>query len=137
MAAIIDTGFLYATIDAGDQHHARVMALLPTLTDDLVIPTTTFTEITYLLQARLGHAEMRRFIRQLERSPLRFEPLRKSDLSRIREVLEQYADAKLDFVDASIVALAERLRIRRILTVDQRDFRIIRPRHCDYFDLLP
>ncbi len=80
---------------------------------------------------------MRRFIRQLERSPLRFEQLRKSDLSRIREILKQYADARLDFVDASIVALAERLRIRRILTVDQREFRIIRPRHCDYFELLP
>lgn len=80
---------------------------------------------------------MRRFIRQLERSPLRFEQLRKSDLSRIREILKQYADARLDFVDASIVALAERLRIRRILTVDQREFRIIRPRHCDCSELLP
>jgi hypothetical protein len=40
-------------------------------------------------------------------------------------------------VDASITAVAERLDITRILTLDQRDFRIIRPRHCDYFELLP
>jgi hypothetical protein len=43
---------------------------------------------------------------------------------------------RLDFVDASIVALAERLSIQRILTIDKKDFRIIRPKHCAYFEIL-
>ena len=58
-------------------------------------------------------------------------------LVRVHELLQQYASIELDFVDASITALAERLNIRQILTVDARDFHIIRPRHCDYFDILP
>lgn len=57
--------------------------------------------------------------------------------SRISEILEEYSDANLDFADAAITALAERLRIRKILTVDQKDFRMIVPKHCDYFEILP
>lgn len=44
---------------------------------------------------------------------------------------------KLDFVDATIVTLAERLDIQKILTVDVRDFRTICPKHCAYFDIIP
>ena len=53
------------------------------------------------------------------------------------EILEEYADSRLDFVDATIVALAERLNITRVLTLDRRDFSIIRPAHCSYFEILP
>ena len=47
------------------------------------------------------------------------------DLARIAEVLEKYADLPADFADASLVALAERLRVRRIATVDS-DFSVYR-----------
>jgi uncharacterized protein len=43
----------------------------------------------------------------------------------------------LDFTDAAIVAIAERSNITRILTLDRRDFTLIRPKHCDYFEILP
>ena len=136
MTALIDTGFLYATLDKGDQNHRRVTNTLTDLTDDLLLPTIVLVELTYLLQARLGHAAMRLFIRRLEHSPLQFEVVTKADVPRIYELLDLYADMHLDFVDAAIVTLAERLNIRRILTVDG-DFRVVRPKHCDYFDILP
>jgi predicted nucleic acid-binding protein len=50
---------------------------------------------------------------------------------------KQYADNKLDFTDAAIVAISERLAITRVYTLDRRDFSVIRPKHCDYFELLP
>jgi uncharacterized protein len=59
------------------------------------------------------------------------------DLLRVHQLLEQYADSQLDFTDAAIVAIAERLDITRVYTLDRRDFSIIRPSHCDYFGLLP
>ncbi|NOX64079.1 MAG: type II toxin-antitoxin system VapC family toxin [Chloroflexi bacterium] len=136
MTALIDTGFLYAVLDKGDRNHRRVTHTLSTLSDDLVLPTVVLVELAYLLQARLGHAAMRRFVRQLESSPLLFEPVTRADTTRIYELLEQYSNIELDFVDAAIVTLAERLDIRRILTVDG-DFHIIRPRHCDFFQVLP
>lgn len=134
---LMDSGFLYATIDKRDANHQRVMTVLPTLSGELVLPTVALVETAYLLYSRLGHATMRHMISQLEQSPIRFEPTYKSDLPRIYQLLEQYADLKLDLVDASLVVIAERLDVRQILTVDRRDFRIIRPVHCDYFELLP
>jgi predicted nucleic acid-binding protein len=80
---------------------------------------------------------MRQFIATLDDSPLVFEDITKADIGRITELLNEYADNQLDFVDAAITAVAERLNIQHILTVDQRDFRIIRPKHCDYFEILP
>jgi predicted nucleic acid-binding protein len=136
MTALIDTGFLYATLDKGDKNHQRVTDTLTGLDDGLLLPTIVLVELTYLLQARLGHAAMRLFIQQLEHSPLQFEIITKADVPRIYELLDQYADMRLDFVDAAIVTLAERLNIRRILTVDG-DFYIVRPKHCDYFEILP
>lgn len=51
--------------------------------------------------------------------------------------MEQYADSRIDWVDCTIAAMAERLRITRILTLDQRHFRILRPTHTAAFDLKP
>ena len=50
----------------------------------------------------------------------------RSDLSRGLELLDQYADLRLGLVDALVIATCERLRIREVLTVDQRHFRAVR-----------
>jgi predicted nucleic acid-binding protein len=49
---------------------------------------------------------------------LRVEHLARADLERCWELMDQYADSALGLVDASIIALAERLRITRVLTLD-------------------
>jgi predicted nucleic acid-binding protein len=55
----------------------------------------------------------------------------------VREILLQYQDARLDFVDCCIMALSERFNITQVCTFDRRDFGIFRPRHVDYLELLP
>ncbi|MEH1859034.1 MAG: PIN domain-containing protein [Nostoc sp.] len=80
---------------------------------------------------------MRHFLIELAASDIRLESIHFEDLERVNEILEQYADSKLDFTDATIIALAERDNITRILTLDCCDFGFVRPRHCDYFELLP
>lgn len=80
---------------------------------------------------------MRQFLRQLAASEVAIEPVTMNDLKRVTEILTAYADSNLDFVDATIVTLAERLNIVRIFTLDRRDFTIIRPKHCPYFDIIP
>jgi hypothetical protein len=49
----------------------------------------------------------------------------------------QYADSRLDFVDATVIAVAEDANISTILTLDRRDFRMVRPQHTSAFELLP
>ncbi|MGH9317044.1 MAG: PIN domain-containing protein [Thermoanaerobaculia bacterium] len=66
---------------------------------------------------------------------LALENLSPADLTRSAQILEQHDF--LGFVDASIVAIAERLRLRSLVTTDRRDFRRVRPRHVAAFELLP
>ena len=53
------------------------------------------------------------------------------------ERVGQYANLDLGAADASIVALAERLGVSTIATVDRRDFSIVRPKHIAAFGLVP
>jgi hypothetical protein len=49
----------------------------------------------------------------------------------------RYDDFTLGVVDASVIALAERLGESRIATLDQRHFRAVRPAHAETLSLLP
>jgi uncharacterized protein len=137
MTAILDTSFLFVLTAQNDRNHASVLAVAQTLNEPLVLPTVVLPEICYLLTSRLGHRAMRQFIASLTISTTQLEPLSAVDLVRSREILEQYADSQLDFTDTAIIAIAERRGITRILTLDRRDFSLIRPKHCNYFELLP
>jgi predicted nucleic acid-binding protein len=53
------------------------------------------------------------------------------------ELAEIYADFPLGTTDAAVVAVAERLGITEIATLDRRHFLAVRPRHTKGFDLLP
>jgi predicted nucleic acid-binding protein len=105
--------------------------------DLLILPITVLPETCYLIESRLGHAAMRRFVDAAVTGDFQVESVNRDDLSRVIEVLEQYADARVDFVDATIVALAERLKVTRILTLDRRHFDLFRPQHCTAFEILP
>jgi predicted nucleic acid-binding protein len=95
------------------------------------------TEVAYLLARDIGNDAAADFISSLAKTELILEAPLAEDYLRSAEILRQYADANLDFVDALIAATAERLNIKRLLTLDRRDFQLIRPRHCDGFELLP
>ncbi|NJR63943.1 MAG: PIN domain-containing protein, partial [Cyanobacteria bacterium CRU_2_1] len=107
------------------------------VSEPLVLPVVVLPEACYLIASRLGHQAMCRFISSMTPDTVQVECLTTEDLVRVHGILEQYADSQLDFTDAAIVAIAERLNITRVYTLDRRDFSIIRPMHCDYFELLP
>ena len=64
-------------------------------------------------------------------------PVEPNDWPRIAELVWRYRDLPLGTVDASVVALAERLKIQQIATLDHRHFSVIQPAHADAFELLP
>jgi uncharacterized protein len=134
---LTDTGPLYAMADEDDEWHDRVRAFLETGRRQLVVPVTVLPEICYLIGTYLGAAAETRFMRSVQRGELRIETWSRADLTRTVAVMEQYQDARLGFVDASLVAVAERLQIREIFTTDRRHFSLVRPRHCAAFTLKP
>lgn len=134
---LLDTNFLYALNDADDTNHVASATFLQTLDASLFLPSPVLPELSYLLHSRLGHLAMRRFLLGLEESDIVLVSLTPNDLMRINQIQAKYADARLDFADTAIVAMAERLEIERICTFDRRDFSIIRPKHTTSFTLLP
>jgi predicted nucleic acid-binding protein len=85
----------------------------------------------------IGNEAAAHFVANLATTELTLEAPLQEDYLRSAEILRQYADANLDFVDALIAAIAERLNIARLLTLDRRDFQLIPPKHCRSFELLP
>ena len=59
------------------------------------------------------------------------------DLARMAELVRQYDDLPLGTTDASVIAIAERLGISEIATLDRRHFTAVRPRHVEALTLLP
>jgi len=137
MTAVLDTSFLFALTDQSDRNHHRVLTVAQMVNEQLVLPVVVLPEICYLIASRLGHLAMRRFVASMVPDVVQIESITPEDLRRVHQILERYMDSQLDFTDAAIVAVAERLTITRIYTLDRRDFSIIRPKHCDYFELLP
>lgn len=137
MNVIADTSFLVSLTNPLEQQHEACIRVARSLSQELAIPVTVLPEATYLIARYISHRAMRRFVSQLRDPAWHIENLSSSDLHRAYQILEQYDDAALDFTDATIVAMAERLNIGILLTLDQRDFRMIRPKHTDYFTILP
>ena len=137
MAAIADTGFLFALVNTQDEHHRKVINVVRRLSEPVILPLTVLPEICYLLDTRLGHPSMRQFVANVLTGAMELTSLNKTDIARALKILQQYGDTRIDFVDATLIALAERLQLTRVLTGDQRHFRIVRPLHCSAFELLP
>ena len=136
MPILVDTGPLFALADRSDQDHQRVTRFFQDTRELLVVPITVVPEVAHLLNVRLGGDAVRAFTHSLAQGELRVEGITHTDLRRIDELLTQYADSRLDLVDSSVVAVAERLDIVQVLTLDWRDFSIVRPRHCSSLDIL-
>ena len=59
------------------------------------------------------------------------------DVPRMKELMRKYRDLPMDLADAALVRVAERERLRRIFTLDRRDFQVYRPLRIGRFAILP
>lgn len=137
MAIIVDTGPIYALADADDQYHRATKKYIAATTELLIVPSPVVPEACYLLREHLGVEAELQFLRALANQELTLEHFTAKDLARAIRILEQYREAAFGIVDATVMAMAERLNIKTILTVDRRDFSLFRPKHCPAFQLVP
>ena len=137
MAVLLDSGFLFASLNASELEHQATIRVLENIREPIILTVPAITEIAYLLARDINTEAAADFVGSLAATELTLEIPRREDYSRCAEILRQYSDAKLDFVDTLIVAIAERLNITRVLTLDRRDFQLVRPKHCSGFEILP
>jgi uncharacterized protein len=133
---LADSGFIVALGNRSDQRHAEVVPIYQQYAQ-ILLPQMVLVEVAYLIGRDAGISTVVQFLKGLPAS--RFKVIEASDLDieRTAQILEQYADSKVDFVDAIVMAMAERLGIKTILTIDRRDFGLFRPSHCESFTLRP
>jgi predicted nucleic acid-binding protein len=137
VALICDTGPLYAAMDRTDADHRACADLLAAAREPLVVPAPVVVELDWLAASRLGPDPFRAFLADVEDGAIRVAELLTAEYARIRELLVRYADLRLGFVDAAVIAVLERFGERKLATLDHRHFSAVRPRHVDALELLP
>lgn len=122
MAVLLDSGIVYAYYDRSDRWHAAAKQLCEVEAGGLLLPSVVAAEVDHLLGVRLGGAARRLFYRGLVAASFLLVELPQQRLARVIEIDAEFAELEIGFVDATLVALAESLRVPRVATADRRHF---------------
>lgn len=119
---------MIALIDADSAQHEALRAWYDADPDQWVLPWAVLPETDYLLATRIGaHAQLA-FMQDVAEAHYAVEWGSQSDLVRARVLCERYRSLALGLVDATVMAVAERLRADAIATLDLRHFGVVRLR---------
>ena len=118
---LVDTGPLVALFDPSDRWHERCEIELARLgRSPLVTSLAVLTEATYLLGfARRAQRALLAFVAA---AAVEIADFGAGDVSRAIALMERFDDLPMDFADATLVVLAERLGTNRVFTLDRKDF---------------
>ena len=134
---LVDTNVLLAAADRRSDRHSDCAEVVRVHRGELASTVPVIAESSWLILDRLGADAQADYLHMVTASRLQAVDLTGADWSRCVKLVEDYADLRLDLMDASIVAVAERLGVTTIATLDHRDFTVVRPRHLHAFELLP
>ena len=134
-AVLVDAGPLVALIDRSDPHHQACAAALQSITDPLLSVWPVVTEAMYLLAFSWRAQDALWDL--IASQELALAPLDYADAPRVRDLMHKYRDLPMHLADAALVHIAERERLRRVLTLDRRHFALYRPRRLGRFMILP
>lgn len=137
---ICDTAPLVAAALYRDPDHRRCVELFTGLrlaNREMLLPAPILAEVGYLLGVKAGARTEAEFLRAVAAGDFIPVELMTTDYGRMADLVTQYSDLPLGTSDASVVALAERLRVTEIATLDHRHFAVVRPQHCRALTLLP
>ena len=121
---LVDAGPLVALVDANDQHHKKCVEALKGLQEGLATLWPALTEAMYLLEDSQRAQDA--LWDMVERGTIPILPLSATDVPRIRELMKKYANRPMDLADAALIRVAEREGIKKIFTIDRKDFSVYR-----------
>lgn len=134
---VVDTGPLVAALNAADVEHESCTALLRSQPGALIVPTPVLTEVCWVLASAGGPGSEAAFLDSVAAGELDLIAPTLPDVQRMAQLVREYADIPLNAVDACVVAVAERLGISQLATLDRAKFTLVRPAHRPAFTLLP
>lgn len=122
MKILVDTGPLVSAIHKDDAAHDVAATALERLRRNAIVPSPVVVEVDHLARSRVGDTAARGFLKTLAGGGHQIAYLTAGLMRRAAELDSKYADLSLGFVDACVMAIAERHRLP-ILTFDFTDFR--------------
>lgn len=137
MTLLIDTAPLVALADPNEPRRTAILDALRAEPGSLVVAAPATAEIDYLLGRRFGSAARRAFLSDLGAGRFSIACLEREDYVQIAALDARYADLDLGLADCALVILADRHRTDRLLTFDERHFRVVAPLRGGAFTILP
>jgi uncharacterized protein len=134
---LLDTSGLLAALDAGQRLHREAAASLAAASPPLLLSPFVLAELDYLLLVRVGSAARAGLLEEVKRGAYLLETMTGADVARAQAIVERYADLGISLADASIVVIAGRHRVRDVLTLDERHFRVLTADGGNSLRLLP
>ena len=134
---ILDTSGVYAFKDESADEHMAVRQVLESDPGPFIMSPFVLAELDYLLAGRLGQAVEREVLEDVADGAYELAEFGPDDVVAAMELIDRYSDLKIGLADASVAVLAARHRTMRLLTLDERDFRPMRPLYGAAFTLLP
>ena len=116
---LIDSGPLIALFDRSDKYHQASTEFIKKNRSELITTLASITEVLHLLDfSRNAQVD---FLSWVDAGAVTVEPITTDDFQRIRGLIVKYSDLPMDFADACLVFLGEKMNVSKVATID-RDF---------------
>jgi predicted nucleic acid-binding protein len=134
---VLDTSGLLAALDADQRHHQPARAVLAADPGPLLLSPFVLAELDDLLLERVGVQAERALLEEVAGGAYDLVPFGVAEVAAATELVGRYGDLRIGLADASIAVIAAEARTTRLLTLDERHFRTMRPLWGEAFTLLP
>lgn len=134
---VLDTSGLLAAIDSSQRRHESTRRVLESDPGPLLLSPFVLAELDYLLSTRVGIDAEKLLLTDVAEGAYGLEDFGAEDVRSALELIDRYRALNIGLADASIVVIAARAGTNRILTLDERHFRAIRPLRGRAFQIVP
>jgi predicted nucleic acid-binding protein len=134
---VLDTSGLLAALDADQRHHEPAREVLAADPGPLLLSPFVLAELDHLLLERVGVQAERALLDEVAGGVYDLVPFGMGEVAEAADLVGRYGDLRIGLADASVVVIAAAARTTRVLTLDERHFRPLRPLWGKAFTLLP
>ncbi|MGN9782342.1 PIN domain-containing protein [Nonomuraea sp. ZG12] len=134
---VLDTSGAYAAIDRSAEEHQAARRVLENERGPILLSPFVLAELDYMLLTRIGLRAELSYLQEVADGVYDLMPMTRHEIVEAVDIVARYADMEVGVAYASVAVLAARHRTTRVLTLDQRHFRVMKPLWGDAFTLLP
>lgn len=121
--SILDTGPIVALFDRNDHYYRDIYDFMQNYNGKLYTTLPVVTEVLFLLDFNIE--TQLDFITWLESGAVVIIDIKTNELSYIRKMMAKYQNVPMDFADATLMLISEKLNLQDIISLD-KDFFIYR-----------